>query len=103
MADVEIQSLVAIEDATFEGMRAAAVKEGRVLRYVASLENGKAKAALQRIGPEHPFYSISGNDNVIAFTTSRYLKNPVVVRGPGAGAEVTAAGVFADILRLVLN
>jgi len=101
MADVEIQSLVEIEDTAFERLRAATVKEGRVLRYVASLENGKAKAGLARIAVEHPFYSISGNDNVIAFTTSRYDKNPLVIRGPGAGPEVTAAGVFADILRLL--
>ena len=120
MADIEIQSLIpenaksaptpeeflkllALEDAAFERMQTAVVKEGRVLRYIASLENGKAKVGLQRIAPEHPFYSISGNDNVIAFTTSRYQKNPLVVRGPGAGAEVTSAGVFADILRLTFN
>jgi bifunctional aspartokinase / homoserine dehydrogenase 1 len=103
MADVEIQSLVGIEDATFERMRATTVKERQVLRYIASLENGKAKAGLQRIGAEHPFYSISGNDNVIAFTTSRYEKNPLVIRGPGAGPDVTAAGVFADILRLAVG
>ena len=82
------------------GCGLAAVNEGQVLRYIASLENGKAKVRLERIGSQHPFYLMSGNDNVIAFTTSRYNKNPLVIRGPGAGAEVTAAGVFADILRL---
>lgn len=120
MADLEIQSLIpenarsaptseeflkmlAVEDAAFERLQTAVAKEGKVLRYIATLENGKAKVGLQRIAPEHPFYSISGNDNVIAFTTSRYQKNPLVVRGPGAGAEVTSAGVFADILRLAFN
>ncbi|MCI0442513.1 bifunctional aspartate kinase/homoserine dehydrogenase I [bacterium] len=117
MGDIEVQSLIpenaknaptaeeflkllAFEDAAFERMRAAAVNEGQVLRYIASLENGKAKVGLERVGSQHPFYLISRNDNVIAFTTSRYNKNPLVIRGPGAGAEVTAAGVFADILRL---
>lgn len=96
----EFLKLLAIEDAEFERMQAAAAKEHQVLRYIATLENGKAKIGLRRVGAEHPFYSLSGNDNVIAFTTFRYEKNPLVIRGPGAGAEVTAAGVFADILRL---
>lgn len=98
----EFLKLLTKEDSEFEGLRAAAAKENQVLRYIASLENGKAKVGLRRISAEHPFYSISGNDNVIAFTTSRYEKNSLVVRGPGAGPEVTAAGVFADILRLAV-
>jgi len=119
MEDIEVQSLVsessqnasspeeflnllAMEDAAFERMRAAAAREGQALRYVASLENGKARVAVQKIPPSHPFYSLSGNDNVIAFTTERYAKNPLVIQGPGAGPEVTAAGVFADILRIGL-
>jgi aspartokinase/homoserine dehydrogenase 1 len=120
MANIEVQSLIpenarsaaspeeflellAAEDVAFERMLAAAAKERQRLRYIATLENGKAKVGLQRITAEHPFYSIAGNDNVIAFATSRYEKNPLVVRGPGAGAEVTAAAVFADILRLSVN
>lgn len=119
MTDIEIQNLIPEsaknasspeeflkllpkEDSEFERMRAAAAKEDQVLRYVASLENGKATVGLRRVSAEHPFYSISGNDNTIAFTTSRYEKHSLVVRGPGAGPEVTAAGVFADILRLAV-
>lgn len=99
----EFLKLLAKEDSEFERIWETAAKKSRVLRYIASLENGKAKVGLRSIAAEHPFYSISGNDNVIAFTTSRYEKNPLVVRGPGAGPEVTAAGVFADILRLAVN
>lgn len=88
------------EDAAFEKRRGEASAQGRVLRYVARLESGKAAIALETVGPEHPFYALSGNVNVISFTTARYNTVPLVVRGPGAGAEVTAAGVFADIIRL---
>jgi aspartokinase/homoserine dehydrogenase 1 len=70
------------------------------LRYIAVLKDGKATVSLQAVGTSHPFYSILGNDNVIAFTTERYAQTPLVVRGAGAGAEVTAAGVISDILRL---
>jgi aspartokinase/homoserine dehydrogenase 1 len=75
-------------------------QKGKVLRYIASLENGKISVRLQAIGPEHPFYSLSGSDNIISFTTQRYTDRPLVIKGPGAGAEVTAAGVFADIIRI---
>lgn len=87
------------EDARFEKRRAAAEKKGMRLRYIARWEKGKASVQLEAVSPEHPFYSLSGNDNVVAYTTKRYKKTPLVVKGPGAGAEVTAAGVFADILR----
>jgi len=88
------------EDDTFEKKRKDAQKKGSVLRYIATLKNGRAAVSLQAVGEDHPFYSLSGNDNVIAFTTERYKKTPIVIKGPGAGAEVTAAGVFADILRI---
>jgi len=74
--------------------------EGKRLKYIATYENGKATTAVQEIGAEHPFYNILGSDNIISFTTSRYKTNPLIVIGPGAGAEVTAAGVFADIIRI---
>jgi len=69
------------------------------LRVVAMLENGKASVSLKYFTSEHPFYGLSGSDNMIAYTTTRYYSNPLVVRGPGAGAAVTAAGVFSDIIR----
>ena len=75
-------------------------KNGKVLRYIASLENGKTSVSLHEIDSEHPFYSLSGSDNIISYTTQRYQDRPLVVKGPGAGAEVTAAGVFADIIRI---
>ena len=87
------------EDAAFEKKKRGAEKAGKRLRYIATLEKGRARIALKAVSPEHPFYDLSGSDNMFAFTTERYAKTPLVVRGPGAGAEVTAGGVFADILR----
>jgi aspartokinase/homoserine dehydrogenase 1 len=71
-----------------------------VLRCIAKFENGRADIALQAVGKEHPFYQLSGSDNIIAFTTARYPERPLLVKGAGAGAEVTAAGVFADMIRI---
>jgi len=69
------------------------------MRYLAMLQNGRARVALQSVDIHHPFYFLSGSDNIISFATTRYKERPLIVRGPGAGAEVTAAGVFADVLR----
>lgn len=93
--------LLASQDDAFEKKRLAAAKEGKVLRYLAAVEKGKAAVGLRAVGPDHPSYGLGGADNVVAFFTARYRESPLVVRGPGAGAEVTAAGVFADILRTV--
>jgi aspartokinase/homoserine dehydrogenase 1 len=79
--------------------RAAA--RGNVLRYVGTLERGKASAGLKEFPRSHPIASAKGSDNVIAFTTKRYARTPLVVQGPGAGADVTAMGVFSDILKLL--
>jgi aspartokinase/homoserine dehydrogenase 1 len=79
----------------------SARKRGAVLRYVGVLENGRAQAALKEFPRTHPVASAKGSDNVIAFTTRRYRKTPLVVQGPGAGADVTAMGVFSDILKLL--
>ena len=67
---------------------------------MAVLEEGKAKVQLNSVGQTHPFYSLAGSDNIILLTTERYHERPMVIRGPGAGASVTAAGVFADIIRI---
>ena len=80
----------------FEQKRIEAEQEGKVLRMIASLDQDKAQIGLEAVGPSHPFYFLSGSDNMIVFTTKRYHERPLVVRGPGAGAEVTAAGVFAE-------
>ena len=76
-------------------------RRGAVLRYVGVLERGRAQASLKEFPSTHPVASAKGSDNVIAFTTKRYRKTPLVVQGPGAGADVTAMGVFSDILKLL--
>ncbi|XP_054805798.1 bifunctional aspartokinase/homoserine dehydrogenase, chloroplastic-like [Prosopis cineraria] len=75
---------------------------GEVLRYVGVVDvtNQKGVVELRRYKKDHPFAQLSGSDNIIAFTSRRYNKQPLIVRGPGAGAQVTAGGVFSDILRL---
>lgn len=87
-------------DAAFEALRSTAEARQEKLRYQAILEDGKVKVELKTVGKDHPFYSLSGSDNIILLTTERYHERPMVIRGPGAGAEVTAAGVFADIIRI---
>jgi aspartokinase/homoserine dehydrogenase 1 len=79
----------------------AAQSRGNVLRYVGALEQGRAQAALQECPRTHPLAAATGSDNIIAFTTERYARTPLVVQGPGAGADVTAMGVFSDILKLL--
>jgi aspartokinase/homoserine dehydrogenase 1 len=69
------------------------------LKYIASFDDGKAVVGLQSIGPDHNFANLSGKDNAVLFYTNRYSEQPLVIKGAGAGADVTAAGVFADIIR----
>jgi len=76
-----------------------AKKKGRVLRYVAIITPQGAELSLRDYGPDSSFYNLSGTDNLVMFSTERYSANPLVIRGPGAGAAVTAGGVFADILK----
>ncbi|MFD1096308.1 bifunctional aspartate kinase/homoserine dehydrogenase I [Salegentibacter chungangensis] len=70
------------------------------LKYVAQLENGEAKVGLQEVDPKHPFYDLSGSDNIVLFFTDRYSQQPLIVKGAGAGADVTASGIFADVIRI---
>jgi len=88
------------ENDHFKSLIENAKKEGKVLRFITSTQNGKAKIGLQAVGPENPFYSLQMSDNMIVFTTKRYDARPLIVRGPGAGAEVTAGGVFSDIITI---
>lgn len=88
------------ENNHFENLLTETLAQGKVLRFIASLENGKAKLGLTSVDKTHPFYNLAGSENIISFTTERYSNNPLVVKGPGAGAEVTAMGVFADIISL---
>jgi len=91
--------------ADFDAPMAAALEEaraaGEVLRYVGVIEaDGRASASLRRYPLAHPFARVGASDNILAFTTARYHTQPLIVQGPGAGPEVTAGGVFADLLRL---
>lgn len=88
-------------DAEMERRRTEAAEKGQKLRFVATLsEDGRTEARLRAIGPEHPFYSLESSNNIIAITTTRYKDYPIIVKGYGAGSEVTAAGVFADIISI---
>jgi aspartokinase/homoserine dehydrogenase 1 len=79
----------------------AAADGGKKLKFVAKYEAGKASVGLQHIEAQHDFYHLYGKDNIVLFYTDRYPEQPMVVKGAGAGAEVTASGVFADIIRTV--
>ncbi|MDO9549124.1 MAG: bifunctional aspartate kinase/homoserine dehydrogenase I [Candidatus Marinimicrobia bacterium] len=87
-------------DPHFDAIIDTASANGKVLRYIANFENSSAAIRLEEIDDAHPFHSLKGSDNIIAFTTSRYSENPLVIKGAGAGAEVTAAGVLADIFKI---
>ncbi|MEO5908528.1 MAG: bifunctional aspartate kinase/homoserine dehydrogenase I [Ginsengibacter sp.] len=89
------------EEAHFKKIFEKANKAGKKLKFVASYENGNAKVGLQQIDSSHDFYHLYGKDNVVLFYTNRYTEQPLVVKGAGAGSEVTASGVFADIIRAV--
>lgn len=84
----------------FEQRRQRAEAEDKRLRFVATLEDQQAAVRLLAVDATHPFYNLSGSDNIISYTTDRYRERPLVVKGPGAGAEVTAAGVFADLISI---
>ena len=83
----------------FKNLYDAATAQGKKLKFVAKFEHGKAAVGLQQIDPQHDFYHLYGKDNVVLFYTDRYPEQPLVIKGAGAGAEVTASGVFADIIR----
>ena len=89
-------------DAPMAKRVASARSQERVLRYVAHVDvaAGTAKVSLNEFESDHPFANISLTDNIVQFVTRRYSENPLIVRGPGAGPDVTAAGIFADLLRL---
>jgi aspartokinase/homoserine dehydrogenase 1 len=89
-------------DATMAERVERAARERKVLRYVAEVDftAGTARVHLGRYARDHAFANISLTDNIVQFETRRYCENPLIVRGPGAGPDVTAAGIFADLLRL---
>jgi aspartokinase/homoserine dehydrogenase 1 len=87
------------QEAHFKAIYDKATAEGCKLKFVASYQNGKAAVGLQHINPQHDLYHLYGKDNIVLFYTNRYPEQPMVIKGAGAGAEVTASGVFADIIR----
>ena len=87
-------------DADFERRRKVLEGEGKRWRFVSRYENGKASVELCEVGREHPFYNLEGSNNIILLTTERYKEYPMQIQGYGAGAGVTAAGVFADIMSI---
>ena len=118
IADVRVESLVparlargsysprfftsfAAEDAAMASRLKRARSRGAVLRYVGTLEGDRARAGIKEFPRDHPIATTKGSDNIIAFTTKRYSRTPLVVQGPGAGADVTAMGVFSDVLKLL--
>lgn len=117
LSDIEIESLVpqkargdiSVEefftilegaDNVFDERKEKAKQNGTVLRYVAKYENGKASVQLMEVDNTHPFFNLKGNDNIAAITSENYSTQPLIIRGRGAGAEFTASGIFADILRI---
>jgi bifunctional aspartokinase / homoserine dehydrogenase 1 len=87
-------------DPDFEEMRVEAEKEGKKLCYIARFSDGVPSVELEKIDSQHPFYNLSGSDNIIALYTRHYNEHPMVIQGPGAGASVTVGGIIADILRV---
>lgn len=115
--DIDIQNLVPEEarevdsiedfftllekhDEEFAKLYAEAESNDKKLCYIARYEDGQASVKLEQILPDHPFYGLDGSDNIVAFKTQHYQESPIVVKGPGAGAGVTASGIIADILRI---
>ena len=87
-------------DAKFEEERKQLVTEKMHWRFIAKYENGKGSVSLCKVNDRHPFYHLEGSNNIILLTTERYKEYPMLIQGYGAGAGVTAAGVFADIMRI---
>jgi aspartokinase/homoserine dehydrogenase 1 len=88
-------------DAEFEEKRKIIAAQNKKWRFFATLENGKAKVGLITVDASHPSFNLEGSNNIVLITTSRYDELPLVIKGYGAGAEVTAAGVFADLMRVM--
>ena len=84
----------------FEAIYREAISKDSRLKYVAQFENGKANVSLRFIPKDHPFYNLEGKDNIVLFFTDRYVDQPLLIKGAGAGAAVTASGIFADVIRI---
>lgn len=91
---------IAQEEAHFKQLVEEANTEGKKWKYVATFEKGKANTGLEKIAPDSPLYNLEGKDNIVLFNTKRYPEQPLVIKGAGAGAAVTASGIFGDIIRI---
>lgn len=91
------------EESYYQGLFKSAQENNCQLKFVAEFNNGKAKVGLQEIPEGHPFYNLKGKDNIVMFYTQRYPEQPMIIKGAGAGADVTASGLFADIIRIANN
>ncbi len=117
LRDIEIEKLISPEsgkaksiESFFEKLKKdderiiqrkkKAVEKNCVLSYIARYENGKAKLAIEEIDKNHPFSNLTNSENIVAFTTKNYWRNPLIIRGQGAGADFTATGILSDILRI---
>ena len=87
-------------EVSFQKIYKKAADRDSKLKYVAQFENGKASVGLQKIPKGHDFYNLEGSDNIVLFYTERYPNQPMIIKGAGAGADVTASGIFADIIRI---
>ncbi len=87
-------------DAEFEQRRKVLESKGYKWKFVAKMDNGVCSVSLQEVDARHPFYNLEGSNNIILLTTERYHDYPMMIQGYGAGASVTAAGVFADIMSI---
>ncbi len=87
-------------ESNFQEIFKAAKSQNCRIKYVADFDRGKATVGLQQIPVDHPFYNLEGSDNIVLFYTDRYSEQPLIVKGAGAGAEVTASGIFADVIRI---
>jgi aspartokinase/homoserine dehydrogenase 1 len=100
LSNDELYNAIDKNEVHFQSILKNASEKGTRLKYVAQLEEGKASVGLQEIDSNHDFYNLEGSDNIILFYTSRYKNQPLIVKGAGAGAEVTAGGIFGDIIRI---
>lgn len=91
--------LIKSKDDAFKTLLTSALDNDAQLKYVASFKDGKANVGLKEIPAGHPFYNLEGKDNIVMFYTDRYNDQPLIIKGAGAGSEVTASGLFADIIR----
>jgi len=96
----DFMKIIKEEAAHFNNLQENAIRNKCRLKYVAEFDQGKANVGLKEIEVNHPFYNLDGKDNIVLFFTERYAEQPLIIKGAGAGADVTASGLFADIIRI---